>query len=205
MKRIAFSLLIAYLLGSASPSALLSKVKHANLRENGSKNLGATNTLLVLGKKWGALVMLLDIAKSYFAVKIAQLLVPASAAVAMASGFCAVVGHCFPFYLKGKGGKGLAAFGGIVLAFSPALFAFLLSTAIVLIIVVNYSFIMPFYAAVSFPIYVACRIDGVLPLLFALAASVLIFCKHFSNFQKARRGEDIKIREYIRTKLLHKG
>ena len=203
MKRIIFSLLIAYLLGSISPSALISKIKNANLRDNGSKNLGASNTLLVLGKKWGALVMLLDIAKSYLAVKIAEILVPASAAVAMASGFCAVVGHCFPFYLKFKGGKGLAAFGGVVLAFNPALFGFLLSTATVLVIIVNHSFIMPFYASVTFPIYVACRIDGTLPLLFALAASVLLFCKHFSNFQKACRGEDLKIREYIRTKLFH--
>ena len=201
MKRIILSLILAYLLGSISPSGILSKIKKANLRENGSKNLGASNTLLVLGKKWGALVMLLDIAKSYLAVKIAQILVPASAAVAMASGFCAVVGHCFPFYMKFKGGKGLAAFGGVVLAFNPALFAFLLSSATVLVILVNHSFIMPFYASVTFPIYVAYRVEGTLPLLFALAASLLILCTHYNNFQKARRGEDLNIREYIREKL----
>ncbi len=201
MKRMILSVLIAYLLGSINPAAILSKFKQTDLRGQGTGNLGATNTMLVMGKKWGALVMAFDIAKAYLAVKIAQWLLPASYAAAMAAGFFAVLGHCFPFYMRFKGGKGLAAFGGLVLAYNPYLFLFLLSTAIVLIIVVNYSFIMPFYASVAFPLHVAYHTRSVWPTLFALAASAIIFVKHFGNFKKARRGEDIKIREYIRTKL----
>ena len=197
------SLVIAYLLGSLNPAALLSKIKHANTRENGSQNYGATNTLLLVGKKWAAAVMAFDILKSFLAVKIAQLMVPLSTWAAMAAGFFAVIGHCFPFYMKFKGGKGLAAYGGIVLAYNPLLFILMLATATVLIIIVNYSFIMPFYAAVVFPIHVAFHTDEPLAFVFALAAAILLFCKHFGNFKKARRGEDIKIREYIRTKLMH--
>ena len=115
----------------------------ADMRENGSQNYGATNTLLLVGKKWAAVVMAFDILKSFLAVKIAQLLVPLSAWITMAAGFFAVIGHCFPFYMKFKGGKGLAAYGGIVLAYNPILFILMLATATVLIIIVNYSFIMP--------------------------------------------------------------
>ncbi|MBQ7338162.1 MAG: glycerol-3-phosphate acyltransferase [Clostridia bacterium] len=203
MKKVVLSLLIAYLLGSINPAAIVAKFKKKNLREEGTKNLGATNTMMVMGKKWGALVMAFDIAKAYLAVKIAELLVPATAAVAMASGFFAIVGHCFPFHMKFKGGKGLAAFGGVVLAYSPGLFLFLLSTAVILILIVNYSFIMPFYASVAFPLHVALHTDSVVAVLFAFAASLLIFVKHFGNFKKACRGEDVKVREYIRTKLFH--
>lgn len=195
------SLICAYLLGSINPAAFFSRIKHVNLREHGTRNLGASNTLLILGKKWGALVMLLDILKSYLAVKLAQLLVPLSTTAIMASGFCAVAGHCFPFYMKFKGGKGLAAFAGVVLAYRPSLFVWMLGISIVCLLLVNHSFIIPFFASVTFPLYVTFHEQEKLALCFAIASSLLIFCKHFSNFIKACRGDDINIREYIRTKL----
>ena len=58
-----FCAVIGYLLGSVSPSALLSKIKKKNIREHGTKNLGALNTLINFGKGWGVFVMLFDIAK----------------------------------------------------------------------------------------------------------------------------------------------
>ncbi|MBQ8724062.1 MAG: glycerol-3-phosphate acyltransferase, partial [Oscillospiraceae bacterium] len=70
-------LLFGYLLGSLSPAALVSKLKRKNLRKNGTGNLGATNVMLNFGKKYGALVMLLDIAKAFVTVKLAAFLFPA--------------------------------------------------------------------------------------------------------------------------------
>ncbi len=202
--KIVFSLIIAYLLGSINPAAIIAKIKQINLREGGTKNLGATNATLLMGKKWGAFVMLFDIAKAFASVRIAQYFVPASLAVALGSGLCAVFGHCFPFYMKFKGGKGLAAFGGVVLAYQPLLFLFLLVTGVGLMLLINYSYILPFYAAIGFSLHVAISSDQALPIFLAMVMSLLVFGKHFGNFKKARRGEDIKVRDFVSQKLFHK-
>lgn len=102
-----------------------------------------------------------------------------------------MVGHCFPFYLKFKGGKELAAFAGFVLAYNPWLFLFLLISGIALTLIVNYSFILPFYVTAFFTIYVAVREESI--------------AMHFGNFMNATREQNRKIREYIKTKLFHSG
>ena len=204
MERVLICLLAGYLLGSISPSAIAGKIKRTDLRQNGSKNLGATNTLLVLGKAWAAVVLLFDIAKAYAAVYIAQVLLPDNLTMILGAGLAAIIGHCYPFYLGFRGGKGLACFGGVVLAYDPMLFLILLLTAILLVLLVNYSYAMPFYGATAFAIHVAIHTEKVGALTIALVMSLLIFSKHFGNFKKARRGEDIKVREYIRTKLFHR-
>lgn len=116
------SLVIGYLLGTLSPAALFAKLKKVNLRKRGTGNLGATNTTMVLGKQYGALVMILDIGKAFLACKLAELLFPELAVAGLLAGAAAVVGHIYPFYMKFKGGKGLAAFGGMILAYNPWMF-----------------------------------------------------------------------------------
>ena len=203
--KILLCILIGYLVGTLNPAALISKIKQKNLREHGTGNLGATNTMLVFGKAFGGLVLLLDILKSFAVYRFTSLLVPTPSWLAMASGLAAVLGHCFPFYLKFKGGKGLAAFAGLVLAYRPSLFLFLLVTGVLLMLLVNYSFILPFYAAAFFCAYTAVR-EGI-GMSFALStlAALLIIVMHFGNFLRARKGEDNKIREYLQGKRLHSG
>lgn len=198
---IGICLLIGYLLGSLSPAALLSKLKNIDLRENGTKNLGASNTLLVMGRASGALVMVLDILKAWLASKIARALFPQLCAAGLIAGLGAVLGHVFPYYMRFQGGKGLAAFGGMVLAFDPAVFLILLLLGLVLILVVNYSFVMPMSAAALFPVFVAVKTKSWVETLAAGAASLLVIIKHWSNIGRARRGEEIKIRDVIRTKI----
>lgn len=202
--KIALCIFIGYLVGSVNPAAIISKVRHKDLRTSGTGNLGATNALLIFGKATGALVMLLDIIKSFLVFKLTEIMAPEIPWLAMAAGFAAVVGHCFPFYMGFKGGKGLAAFAGIVLAYKPLLFLFLLITGVGLMIIVNYSFILPFYATAFFSIFVAVTDESVGCMLFATAVSVLIIIKHFGNFLKALRGEDNRIREYIKVKIFKK-
>lgn len=192
--------LIGYLLGALNPAALLAKLKKENLREQGTGNLGATNTMLIMGKRYGALVMLFDIIKAVVAVKLAESCFSGLKVAGMIAGLSAVVGHVFPFYLKFKGGKGLAAFGGLILAYNPGLFLAALSISVVLMLIVNYSYIMPFFGSVIFPVYVALDSHDLTMILLATAASVLVFVMHFENFLKARRGEDRKIRDFLKRK-----
>lgn len=191
-------ILIGYLLGSLSPAALISRVKKKNLKNHGTGNLGATNTMLVFGKGYGVLVMIFDIAKAFLAVKLIDFLFPDIPYIGLITGFAVVVGHIFPFYLKFKGGKGLAAFGGLVLAYDPMSFVILLAIGIVLMLIVNYAVALPVSASVLFPFLSWLRSGDIVVFIITAALGVLVILKHSSNIRRAVRGEDIRIREYLK-------
>jgi glycerol-3-phosphate acyltransferase PlsY len=114
----------AYLLGSFPSGYLIGHARGVDLRREGSGNIGATNALRVLGKKWGYLCFALDIGKGALAVCLAKTVVapdfglpPTSAGIVAA--IAALLGHTFPVWLKFKGGKGIATSGGIALALFP--------------------------------------------------------------------------------------
>ncbi len=193
-----FTAFVGYLFGSLNPAALLSKIKGKDLREVGTKNLGATNTTLVLGKGFGAAVLAFDILKAFLPYKFFQFIFPSNNFIGMVAGVFAVVGHIFPFYLGFHGGKGLASFGGLVLAYSPSLFLVMLLTATALMVIVNYSVAMPIYAGIIFPIAVAVREESIFAFVLALSVSLLLIIKFLPNLKRAKKGEDIKIREYLK-------
>ena len=201
MKSIVLCCLFGYLLGSLSPSAFISKIKHKNLKEHGTGNLGASNALLVFGKMYGVVVMLFDIAKAITAVKLATHLFPSISFAGILAGNAAVFGHVFPFYLKFKGGKGLAPFGGLVLASDPTLFCVLLIICGSLMLIANYSAAMPISASILFPVLYGLKKWSLISAVAVLPASILIAIKHFSNLGKGKRGEDIKIRQFIKNGL----
>lgn len=188
----------SYLLGSISPSALISKIKKKDIRKHGTGNLGATNTMINFGRGWAAFVMLFDIFKAFLAVKLGHWLFADKALAAIAGGSLAVLGHVFPFYLKFKGGKGLAAYGGMILGLSPILFLILLTITVIAMFIVNYGVAMPMTAAVLFPILYGLHMHSVWAGVIAAAVSAVIAIKHFSNIGKALRGEDTPVREYVK-------
>ena len=203
MKPILLSLLIGYLIGTLNPAALLSRVKHKNLREHGTGNLGASNALLVFGRVCGAIVMLFDIAKAFAAVKLAQILFPAYPTAGLLAGSAAVVGHIYPFYLKFKGGKGLAAFGGMVLGYDPVLFLILLAVGCVFMLLFNYGIALTLSASAAFPFLNWLRSESLTVFLISFAVSLLIILKHIGVLKRVLRGEDVKIRSYIKNQLFH--
>ena len=189
------SAVIGYLMGSVNHAAIISKIKKVNLRKSGTGNLGATNVLLSFGKGFALLVMLFDFFKAFAAYKLMQLIFPSLRYVGMIAGSFAVIGHIFPFYMNFKGGKGLASFGGLVLAHSPCVFLFLLITGTLLMFIVNYSYILPFYSSAAFTVFVALKDRSVIAVTIAAVVSLIIFIKHFGNYKKAKAGSDNKIRE----------
>lgn len=191
-------ILLAYLIGSLSPSALIAKLKHKNLKKEGTGNLGATNTTLVLGKMFGFLVMVLDIFKGFLAVKISTLIVPDIEWFAMLVGFFAIIGHCFPFYLKFKGGKGLATFGGVILAYNPLLFLFVLTTGVVLVLIVNSGTTLSYYAALIFPIYVAITSKSLPTIAVCIIMSLYMMIIFIPNLKKAIKGQEHKSRDFLK-------
>ncbi|MBQ2809559.1 MAG: glycerol-3-phosphate acyltransferase [Clostridia bacterium] len=190
--------LIGYLLGCLSPSALIAKIKHKNLRENGTQNLGATNVSLVIGKKWGVAVMLFDIAKSFFACKIAEHILDEEH-IGLVVGLFAIVGHVFPFYMHFKGGKGLAPYGGLVLAYNPKVFLFMLVTCTIILVIVNHGYAMAYSASIMFCVISTIMSKDIWVFILSACAGALIMWKHAENIKKAHNSDEMKIRDYIKT------
>ena len=113
--------ILTYLLSAIPFGLLLSKCFGEDIREYGSRNIGATNITRRYGLKYGVLVFLLDAAKGMIPVLIAKFIIE-DVQIVYICAFCAVMGHMFPVYLSFKGGKGVATFFGILLILNYILF-----------------------------------------------------------------------------------
>lgn len=124
MERI-ISVLIGYAFGLIQTGYIYGMMNHVDIRKHGSGNAGTTNALRTLGWKAGIITFLGDCLKSVVAVVLVQIIFAQHENVllfAAYAGLGAVLGHNYPFYLKFKGGKGIAATAGFILAINPLMF-----------------------------------------------------------------------------------
>lgn len=136
-------LVIGYLLGTFQTGYLYGKSKGIDIRKHGSGNSGTTNTLRTLGWKAGVVTFAGDLLKAILAVAIAHLLYQGSCpdgvkVLELYAGFGAVLGHNFPFYLKFKGGKGIACTAGVILVVCPQAVPVCLSLFLILVVATRY-------------------------------------------------------------------
>ena len=116
---IAASLVVAYLLGSIPTAYIVGKARKVkDIREVGTRNMGAMNTFYSVGFWWGAAVLAVDIGKGVLAVLLANILTGSELAVVLA-GAAAILGHRFPVFLKFRGGKGGATTLGVLFYLIP--------------------------------------------------------------------------------------
>lgn len=116
-----FSIIVSYLLGSVPFGLIIAKVfNKGDLRKVGSGNIGATNVMRVGGLRLAGLTWILDMVKAIVAVLIGRYV--GGESFAAWCGFAAIVGHCFPVWLKFHGGKGVSSLFGVLLAVNPILF-----------------------------------------------------------------------------------
>lgn len=106
-----------FLLGAVNPATLLARSRGRDLRAVGSGNPGATNAGRVLGRPWGVLVLVLDVAKAYLPTLLVLRSVGLLAALVV--GLTVVLGHVYSPFLRGRGGKGVACAFGATLALEP--------------------------------------------------------------------------------------
>lgn len=117
-------LFIGYACGLLQTGYLVGKINHIDIRKAGSGNAGSTNAVRVMGWKAGLLTFAGDVLKCVAAIFIVRYLYRGSSGLpllAMYAGFGATLGHNFPFYLRFKGGKGIAVLAGLVISTSPAM------------------------------------------------------------------------------------
>ena len=132
---------IGYAIGLFQTGYLYGKSQGIDIREHGSGNSGTTNTLRTLGWKAGAVTFIGDVAKAIIAVVIVHFLfreMDGLKVIELYAGFGAVLGHNFPFYLKFKGGKGIASTSGMILAVCPQAAPLCLILFIVIVLATRY-------------------------------------------------------------------
>lgn len=190
-------LLIGYFLGSVSPAALVSSARGTDLRHSGTGNLGATNTIIVMGKKLGLLVMMLDIFKSYLAARIAQKIFAKYILAGLLAALGAMIGHTYSMFLHFHGGKGVAAFGGMMLFYKPAFFWLAVVIAVVLMLVTNLGVAGPVSAAILFPVMVYADCGSLSMTAVAAAGGLLILINHLDNMRKIKNGQEILVNSFL--------
>ncbi len=197
----ALLLLSAYLIGSIPFSFLVVKlVAGTDIRHQGSRNVGATNVARTAGKAPGILALLLDIAKGYAAVALAQTLVGlpgwpfdhSRELWVSGAGLIAVLAHMFPVWLRLHGGKGVATAAGVFLALDPRV---MLAAAIVFVIVLlatRFVSLASIVSAASIPLFFRFLVEGapfwriVISIIIALA----VIMKHHSNIARLTQGAE---------------
>jgi glycerol-3-phosphate acyltransferase PlsY len=189
----AFAAIAGYLAGSIPFAILVSRLMGLpDPRTYGSGNIGATNVLRS-GSKLAALLTLVgDAGKGGFAVLAARALGLDGFDLAVV-GFAAFVGHCFPVWLRFKGGKGVATAAGALLAIDWRLGLAVLLVWLTVVVLTRYSSLAALVAAVAAP-YFAWKFIGHPPTVYLLAAmALLLVVRHHANIRKLLRGEESRI------------
>ncbi|HSZ81488.1 MAG TPA: glycerol-3-phosphate 1-O-acyltransferase PlsY [Polyangia bacterium] len=184
--------LLAYVAGSIPFGLIFARAKGVNLRAVGSGNIGATNVARALGKKWAIVVLLADAAKGFAPVALGRHLGLPPRTVALA-GLCAIVGHMFTIFLRGRGGKGVATSLGVALALSPLAALCGFGLYIAAYVLLRLSSVGSLLGIWSFPVFAV--LLGGMPgpyLYLATAVAVLVTMRHRQNIGRLLRGEEKK-------------
>lgn len=186
-----------YLLGCSSMAYYVSRWKKVNLSTNGSGNLGASNTTILLGWRMGILVALHDIFKGAAAVLLAKWLLPDLTYAPVAAGCACVMGHLYPFYLKGKGGKGFASYMGMLLALDWRLGLALIGVSLLVTFLSDYIVVGTLTTVVVGPVWIGFTQSWVSAVIM-LAVTAVIFYKHRENLHRILRGSEVGLRSTLK-------
>lgn len=207
------ALILAYLIGSVPSAVWVGKAFYGiDVREYGSGNAGATNTFRVLGKRAGIPVLLMDIAKGFFAVKLANVMgnyLPDTQQYInfkLVLGVCALLGHIFPVYVGFRGGKGVATLLGVLIAVQPQAALICAIVFIVVLLLTSYVSLSSMAAAISYPAILMLRFNETLPTvnIFAMAIAILVLITHQKNIERLLKGTESKV-SLFRRKTAEKG
>ena len=185
--------LVAYLLGSIPSGLWIGEYFfQKDIRQFGSGNLGSTNAFRVLGKKAGSVVLFCDVFKGFLAMVLAMTVFKQDSLSPLWIASFAVIGHTFPLFASFKGGKAVATFAGMILAYQPLLLLYGLIIFLALLAITR---------MVSLTAMVTISAGVLLSLLFndwtltafALAIDIFIIYRHRSNIQRILNGTENKV------------
>ena len=183
---------MAYLLGSI-PSGLWigRKFFQIDIRQHGSGNLGATNSFRILGKKAGTIVLLMDLLKGSISVLLLKQMDLHGISPLIIALF-AVIGHTYPLFANFKGGKAVATFAGVILAYQPVLFLIGLG---IFILTLAISKMVSFTSmlTISIGVLLSLYFHDIVLTIIALLADIFIIYRHRTNIQRILNGTEPKV------------
>lgn len=186
-------LVASYLLGAVPTSFLAGRIfRGIDLREHGSRNLGATNLYRVLGWRYAVPVGLLDAAKGLIPVAVFAPRASASELFALVCGLTAILGHAFSVFVHFKGGKGVATAAGVMLGLTPASLGVAAAIWAALVVLTGYVSLGSIIAAAVFPVAVFLIDRPARPAMLWLDVAVAgaIIWLHRGNIQRLLNGTE---------------
>lgn len=202
------SVLEGYLLGSINSSIVVSKLKRNDIRQHGSGNAGATNTLRVMGKAAAAAVVVGDALKAVITYFVAFGIAKAFGLDAEMTMYCkylaalfTVLGHNFPVFFGFRGGKGILTSTTVIFLFDWRIGIMVLLLGVAIIALTRYVSVGSMLGCVLYPMFVFAFNSGEtllykkLHLVLALVLGILGIWRHRSNIQKLLAGQESRIGE----------
>lgn len=199
----------AYLIGSIPTAYWIGKwFFRIDIREHGSKNMGASNTFRVLGSTWGIIVLVVDMGKGIAAVQLAHA-VNASMWLGyettfwkLVLGLTAVAGHIFPVFAGFRGGKGVATLFGIVLAIQPWTALISIAAFAVVVFLTKYISLGSIVAVVVFAacVWFAVKETNEYMRWFSTIAALLVIVMHYKNIMRLLTGKENKFTGFKKKK-----
>ena len=183
-------LIFSYLLGSIPNGLIFGKlIWHKDLRQFGSKNIGATNAWRVIGAKAGILIFLLDFLKGALSVGLAKNLI-GDEWIMVGAGFLAVLGHTFSIFLKLRGGKGVATGLGVISVMMPQVTAIVFATWLIIFVVSRYVALASIIAVALTPILAFEFDEPIAFIMFGMLAALFIIIRHKENIVRLIHGKE---------------
>ena len=200
-------LIICYLIGSIPFGLILTKLFDNNdLRNIGSGNIGATNVLRTGNKTLALLTLILDLSKSFIPLFIFfklyphpitndffNLIIVDKIFLILVFGYFFVLGHCFPIWLKFKGGKGIATSLGVILSIDFFIGLCLLTIWILVFLIFKISSLSALISSTSFPILIFFKYEKVNLLYLSILLTIFVFFTHRANIIRLLKKEEKKI------------
>jgi glycerol-3-phosphate acyltransferase PlsY len=187
--------LIAYLLGSIPFGYLIVRWQRGiDIRATGSGSIGATNVMRNLGIMGFVATFILDAGKGLLAVLLASKLTLENPTWVATAACAAVLGHCFPVWLRFRGGKGVATGVGVFIALAPGQVVLVLAIFAVMVAIWRYVSLGSIVATAAFPVLVhLMKHPPIQMVLGAAGAAVIIIARHHANIARLLRGTENKL------------
>jgi acyl phosphate:glycerol-3-phosphate acyltransferase len=190
-----------YLLGSIPTSVWVGRMFHGiDVREHGSGNAGATNVIRVLGWKTGVPVMIVDVAKGWFAASLPVIFHLAETnsdllvSLQIATGMAAMIGHVYPLFAGFRGGKGVGTTFGVLLSLNLFLTLSCLGVFLAILLITGYVSLSSMSAGLAFPLLVFTVFKTPSPVfrIFSVIVALALIITHRTNIKRLLKGEESK-------------
>lgn len=178
--------LVAYFIGNISPSIIMAKARGIDIKKEGSGNAGTTNALRVMGKKAGAITLVVDILKGTVAVMTGSVFAGTTGAM-----WCAVAvfcGHVWPIVFRFRGGKGVATAFGALLGLNPLMAVIVLAIVVIMVLVTKRMSVGSITGAICFP-FIAFFMEREF-VSYGAVLAIIVLIKHRANIGRLMRGEE---------------